>query len=614
MSGGWAKVLVLAGLVFAVTASSGASASPARGPILGVISRGPSPSLFGTDTTFGSGPVLYHGGQVMRTNTAYAIYWVPSGFSVDSSYESLINRYFGDVAAASGSQSNVYSVATQYYDADSSIHYGSTFGGSYVDTRPFPENGCSGAPVCLTDQQLQDEIQNVLTAKGWQGGTNSVFFVMTPKGVASCIDSASTKCTTTHPGFCAYHSSFFDSSGTPVIYADEPYAGAISGCTFSLVGTQGFPNDHDADATINTISHEHNESITDPFGDAWWANDGEGDETADLCAADFGSTPLGTVNGQPYDQLINGHPYSLQEEYSNDNGACVADYTPSIAPVLFAPPSVTGPAGEGRVLATSDGSWKHAPSGYAYQWQRCSASGAGCSAVSGATGTTYQLTAADLGHVVRAEVSAHNAAGTTGFVPSAPSPVVVAPPTATAPPVLSGKAAVGKKLSTTGGMWSTTVTFSYQWLRCRADGTGCKKIRGARAATHRSVAKDAGHRLEARVSASNAADTAEALSGQSAVVIDIPRARKGPRISGSARLGRRLSASRGSWSGPPKRFRYQWLRCDARGRSCVRIRHATRPKYLLTQLDAGHRLRVRITAVGVAGRGKAISRATARVH
>jgi hypothetical protein len=600
----------LALLVSAAAASGGAPVG--HGAILGVIPHvgvHASP-LADPPTSRGSGPVVYHSGQVMQTNTAYAIYWSPSGFS-DASYENLINRYFGDVAAASSSPSNVYSVATQYYDNNGAIRYKSTFGGAYVDTNPFPVSGCGQASVCLTDAQLQTEIQTVLTHQGWHGGTSNMFFIFTPNGVASCTDSSDSVCSTNI--YCAYHSDFFDSKGEDVIYANEPYSGTIPGCTHSLVGQQGFPNDHDADATINTISHEHNEAISDPFGDAWWSGDVDSDEIADLCAGDFGSTPLGTSSGQPYNQLINGHQYSLQEEYSNDNSSCVRGYTPTVVPSTVAPPVLSGLTALGKTMSTSDGSWAHAPSGYGYQWQRCAADGSGCAAISGATTATYLLTAADVGRVVRSTVSAHNAVGAAAPIASDASPVVVTVPIATGLPRLSGVAAVGKKLATTSGSWNTAASFTYQWLRCAADGTGCSSISGATSATYTAARVDAGHRLEVRVTATNNAATTPALSNHSGVVIAVPAATKTPHVSGRARAGRRLKTTRGSWSGPPKSYRYQWLRCNGHGRSCRRIAHATRSMYRLTKSDAGHRLRVRVSAVDAAGAGTASSKATARV-
>ena len=48
------------------------------------------------------GNLFYHGGPVMRTNTTYAIYWVPPGYFVSSGYVSIIDQYFANVAADSG--------------------------------------------------------------------------------------------------------------------------------------------------------------------------------------------------------------------------------------------------------------------------------------------------------------------------------------------------------------------------------------------------------------------------------------------------------------------------------------------------------------------------------
>jgi hypothetical protein len=388
-----------------------------------------------------------------------------------------------------------------------------------------------------------------------------------------------------------------------------PYAAGIGGC-----GSGSSPNGGDADATINTISHEHIEAITDPWGNAWLSNDPNQDEIGDLCAWDFGAKLGTTAGGQQYNQLINGHPYWLQQEYSNDGDACLQHYSPTKAPVTVAPPVVSGSAGEGQFLSTTDGSWTNAPNGYAYQWQRCAADGTGCADISGETAATYRLTAADLGSTVRSEVRADNAAGAAAaYVPSAATPVVVALPSLTAAPVLSGVAAVGKQLSTSNGSWSAPATFTYRWLRCTAAGTRCKAIAHATSATYRAVHRDAGHTLEAKVSATNAAGTTAALSNRSGVVVGTPAAIEAPRISGHARVGRYLSASTGRWSGPPTAYRFQWLRCDARGGSCVRIRHAARSTYRITRRDGRHRLRVRVTAVDVAGRRSSRSASTAVV-
>ena len=602
-----AATFALAALTLALTASGGTAAASNHGPFLGVV---PHTDLFGSPRSAANpatptGPVVYHGGQVMHTNTAYTIFWFPGGSTFSANYESLINRYFQDVAAASNSPTNVYSTATQYYDKAASIQYLSAFGGSYVDTNPFPPNGCSVAPVCLTDAQLQAEIQKILTIEGWHGSTSVMFFLMTPRGVDSCFDSSGAECTTNR--YCAYHSYFVDTSGELVIYANQPYNAPTAGCYYGES-----PNGDDADATINTISHEHIEAITDPLGDAWYSNDATGDEVADICLGNFG-TAIGGAPGAEYNQVINGHEYWLQQEYSNDNSGCVQHYAPTTVPASFSAPTVSGSAVQGQTLSSTAGSWQHAPTGYTYQWLRCAASGTGCANISGAAGSTYQLTAADGGQVVRSQVTATNGAGTSAPAASTNSSVVIPVPAATAPPVISGVAAAGKSLSVSTGTWNTPATFTYQWLSCNAKGTGCAPVAGATDNSYFLLGADAGHTLQVVVTATNAAGTGQTLSKRSALIVGVPHLKKHPRISGRARVRGRLTVSKGTWSGPPRSYRYQWLRCNARGGGCRSIRRATHPTYRVSSADVGHRFRVRVTAINAAGRKTATSGASGRI-
>jgi hypothetical protein len=281
------------------------------GDILGIV---PVQSQAGHGGGGGSN-LTFHGGPVMHTNTTFAIYWVPSGYSVSSSYEGLLNQFLGDVAADSGKSSNVYFSDTQYYDStNGNILYSSTFAAAneIVDTNPFPASGCSDryTSICLTDAQLRTEIDNLIAAKGLPRGLGTMYFIFTPRNVGSCFGSS---CAFTY--FCAYHSSFGSGSNV-TLYANMPYAAWVP----AACGSGQSPNNDDADSTISVVSHEHNETITDPLGNAWY--DRRGQEDGDKCAWNFGSA-LGSTSSGSYNQVINSHTYYVQQEWSNYSSGCV---------------------------------------------------------------------------------------------------------------------------------------------------------------------------------------------------------------------------------------------------------------------------------------------------
>jgi hypothetical protein len=96
---------------------------------------------------------------------------------------------------------------------------------------------------------------------------------------------------------------------------------------------------------------------------------------------------------------------------------------------------VSGDTRAGATLTADHGSWSGTqPIDYAYRWQRCDADGTGCADVPGETGSTYALTADDVGHTVRVVVTATNADGTAEAASAASGPVEAATPSAPAQP------------------------------------------------------------------------------------------------------------------------------------------------------------------------------------
>jgi hypothetical protein len=97
---------------------------------------------------------------------------------------------------------------------------------------------------------------------------------------------------------------------------------------------------------------------------------------------------------------------------------------PPVPPSNDTLPATSGTAQEGQTLTASAGTWSGTtPMTYIYQWQRCDSAGAACAAIAGATGTTYVLTAGDVGHTARVSVTASNSAGSATAASAATVPV-----------------------------------------------------------------------------------------------------------------------------------------------------------------------------------------------
>jgi hypothetical protein len=295
-------------------------------------------------------PLTYHGGAVMHSNQVYAIYWYPTGYAPPAGYTTGIDRFFSDVAADNGKLTNVYATDPQYTDLTGKANYQSTFKASLLDTQPFPASDCTNpkTSVCLSGDVLSAEIDRVIAAQHWPRGLTSMYFIFTPSGVGSC-DPDTTNPTGTSCSFvdyCAYHT-WSGSGASTTLWANMPYAASDRQCS-----ERQSPNHNQGlDSELSVVSHEHNETVTDPNGGGWYVTDllpdgssapDDGKENGDRCYTDFG-TALGATGGTgtQYNQQINGHPYWLQTEWSNKSLSCVQAMAPAPTAALAAPKTAT---------------------------------------------------------------------------------------------------------------------------------------------------------------------------------------------------------------------------------------------------------------------------------
>ncbi len=105
----------------------------------------------------------------------------------------------------------------------------------------------------------------------------------------------------------------------------------------------------------------------------------------------------------------------------------------AMTPQNTAVPTIAGSAAIGQTLGGLAGTWLSFPTAYTFQWERCDATGANCTAVAGATTQTYVVTAADADSTLRLVVGAQNRYGSATGAASLQTSVVAAPAGPTGP-------------------------------------------------------------------------------------------------------------------------------------------------------------------------------------
>lgn len=320
-----ASLVAVALLALGASSASAVLVELQNGKTVSYQPLGPAPGLSALRLApLASENLSYHGGPVMTSNTNYTFYWSPSGASAyPAGYEAGVNAYLEGLAHDSGGNQNVDSVATQYSNGSGeAVAYDSHFAGAILDTDAYPKNGCKKATICLTDAQLQAELSSYITAHGLPKDLAHEYFLLTPPGVENCFEASGAECSaaSSSPTYCAYHDSFA-SGGGKIVYASDAYVTGVEGCDDGE-----HPNESPSDGALQGgLSHEHNESTTDPELNAWFAASGE--ENGDKCrtfvaSSEFG-TPLGKApDGSRYNQLVDGREYWYQQEWSNEGSTC----------------------------------------------------------------------------------------------------------------------------------------------------------------------------------------------------------------------------------------------------------------------------------------------------
>jgi hypothetical protein len=152
------------------------------------------------------------GNTIVSASKIYAIYWDPTDH-YHSDWQHVIDTFLQSLGHASGHLDNVFAVDAQYTDAaNEHALYKSTFQGAYTDTDSYPSSGCTDpeplnaadligpevskkhTQVCLTDRQIQQELELFITQHSLHKGMETIFYILTPPGVTACLGSNASSC------------------------------------------------------------------------------------------------------------------------------------------------------------------------------------------------------------------------------------------------------------------------------------------------------------------------------------------------------------------------------------------------------------------------------------
>jgi hypothetical protein len=245
----------------------------------------------------GANGINYHNGPVLHGTVN--VYYIWYGNWAGNSAQTILT----DLASSIGG-SPYFNINTTYYDLSTKVSNSVAYKSSTTDAY---SHGSS-----LTDAQIQAVVSSAITSNALPKDTNGVYFVLTSADV------------TAQSGFCTQYCGWHTHAtigGADIKYA---FIGNPDRCPSACEDQTTGPNGNaGADGMASIISHELEESTTDPDLNAWY--DRRGAENADKCAWTFGTTY--TANGALANMKLGTRDFLIQQNWVNAAGGyCALSY------------------------------------------------------------------------------------------------------------------------------------------------------------------------------------------------------------------------------------------------------------------------------------------------
>jgi hypothetical protein len=272
-------------------------------------------------------------------------------------------------------------------------------------------------------------------------------------------------------------------------------------------------------------------------------------------------------------------------------------------------PRITGTTSFGNILTTTTGTWSTPNAGvYTYKWLRCfNQAESSCTYISGATGSSYGVTAAEVGTYIRSEVTVSDS---TNRLPSSArstaTSVISSEPRNTSLPIIVGNPVVGQKIQYEPGGWvaNPPATFTTVWQKCTSVAVeSCTSLSAQPGQSFVLADSDLNMYFRVQVSGVNNFGGTIRFSSLFGPIVKptAPTNTKVPSISGLSKEGELITVDNGLWAGfPAPTISYTWQRCST-SNVCSIINSATASTYKLTFEDAGNSIKATVKATNTVG-------------
>jgi hypothetical protein len=250
--------------------------------------------------------ILYHAnGSVMHgTLHIYFVYY--GNWSGNTAATTILEDWANHIGG-----SPHFNINTTYFDGAGSVANSITFGGSTTDNYSLGSS--------LSDANVFAIVQSAIFSGHLPLDTQGIYFLL------SSADVAETS------GFCTVYCGWHNYRTLGTVQIKYSFVGNHDRCPSGCEGlVANDPNgDAGADGMISTMTHELEETATDPLLNAWY--DAQGNENGDKCAYNYGPRYT-TANGSQANVHLGTRDYLIQRNWINANGgSCQTIYDPGLA-------------------------------------------------------------------------------------------------------------------------------------------------------------------------------------------------------------------------------------------------------------------------------------------